>query len=279
MARKFLWLRLNLPVLMAMAVFLFPASLHAEYPTSWRDAKNTAQDKVYEGRKTKTFYCGCDYVSDNDNDNDGSGDVDLAACGMAPLPLKRGSAKEIQWEHIVPASLMPARQHPCWDKSEQFPECVSNSGNVTTKRDCCVRVKDEFRHMIFDLHNLAPAIGQVNQYRSNDRYGIVRAGGAMWPGCDAKDLGGTSPGEANLFEPPDCMKGNVARVWLYMSDVHGVKIPDHERIMFLQWDRLDPVNSWEQERDELIRKEQGTSNPYVRGAMANARGNCAWEKR
>jgi len=27
--------------------------------------------------------------------------------------------------------------------------------------------------MIFDRHNLAPAIGQVNAYRLNDRYGMV----------------------------------------------------------------------------------------------------------
>ncbi len=216
-----------------LAVLLFPLTANAEFPTSWADAKNTAQDEVYKDTKTTTFYCGCPYTSDNDND--GSGVVDLSDCDMEALTLNLPSAEVIQWEHIVPASHMPARLHPCCDESEDFPECVSASGNVTDKRDCCVRVSDEFRAMIFDLHNLAPAIGQVNQYRSNGRYGVVTSGAEQWPGCDAKDLGGVSAGAANLFEPPDCMKGNVARVWLYMADVHGVVITHLERTMFEQW--------------------------------------------
>ena len=261
-----------------LALFLLSVSISAalaEYPTSWKGAKNTAQDDVYENGKSTTFYCGCPYTSDNDND--GSGKVNLSDCSMQALPKKKSTAKRIEWEHIVPASLMPAREHACWDQSENFPECVSVSGNVTTKRDCCVRVKDEFRNMTFDLHNIAPSIGQVNQYRSNGRYGVAGEGSEQWPGCEAKDMGGVAHGPENLFEPPDCMKGNVARVWLYMSDTHGVVIPDSERIMFLQWDRLDPVSAWEKTRDIRIKAEQGTANPYVSNVTASAAGNCSWE--
>jgi deoxyribonuclease I len=251
-----------------------PSLQAAEYPASWSSAKNTAQDEVYEGGKTTTFYCGCPYRSDNDDD--GSGKVDLADCGMQALPKKRSTAKVIQWEHIVPASLMPAHEHPCWNESEKFPQCVSSSGKVTGKRDCCVRVKTEFKNMIFDLHNLAPSIGQVNQYRSNGRYGIAERG-EQWLGCEAKDLGSVSHGPQNLFEPPDCMKGNVARVWLYMSDVHGVVIFEKERAMFNEWDQADPVNAWEKIRDMRIKNVQGTSNPYVADRPASEAGNCSWD--
>ncbi len=261
--------------LLLAAILLVPVAAKAEFPTSWDDAKNTAQDKVYKDTRIKTFYCGCDYSTHDDDD--GSGDVDLSVCNMQALSNNITSAERIEWEHIVPASQMPARIHACWDESEDFPVCVSASGSVTKKRDCCTRVKHEFRAMIFDLHNLAPAIGQVNQYRSNGRYGVVISGGEQWPGCEAKDLGGTSSGAANLFEPPDCMKGNVARVWLYMSAIHGVVMTETERSMFKEWDHADPVSPWEKLRDERIERAQGNSNPYVSSRTASDAGKCSWE--
>ena len=259
----------------AFVLFVISSVANAEFPTSWKDAKNTAQDEVYKTTRTKTFYCGCPYTSDNDSD--GSGKVNMADCNMQPLPKLQNKAKVIEWEHIVPASQMPARLHPCWDEPGKFSACRSN-GNVTaSKRDCCVRVKNEFRAMIFDLHNIAPAIGQVNQYRSNGRYGVVGAGGEKWVGCEARDLGETGAGAANLFEPPDCMKGNVARVWLYMADVHGVVTTPGERTMFNSWDQTDPVSPWEKERDRRIEKAQGNSNPYVASRAASDAGKCTWE--
>jgi len=265
----------------AFWVFTFCAAFdttqaNADIPTNWVKAKNLAQDKVYKNGAAKgTFYCGCPYTSDRDND--GSGTVNLNDCGMQPLPLKAAKAKVIEWEHIVPASLMPAREHACWSQSEQFSQCVSASGRFTKKRNCCVRVKDTFRDMTFDLHNLAPAIGQINQYRSNGRFGTITSGGEQWPGCSAKDLGGVSHGPHKLFEPPDCMKGNVARVWLYMAEKHGVIIPDDERIMFFQWDKADPVNIWEKIRDARIMRVQGNGNPFVTYRIAEVTGNCPWE--
>jgi len=261
-------------LLLVSAIFLLSGTAQAHYPSSWKDAKNTAQDEVYKNTKTTTFYCGCPYTSDDDND--GSGKVKLSDCSMQPLSKQKAKANVIEWEHIVPASQMPARQHDCWTKSAQFAKCVSSSGNVTKKRDCCVRVKYQFRAMIFDLHNLAPAIGQVNQYRSNGRYGKV-SNGEKWPGCDAKDTGGVKAGASNAFEPPDCMKGNVARVWLYMADMHGVTISAGERTMFEAWDDADPVSPWEKERDKRIAKVQGNSNPFVVSRTPKAAGKCSWE--
>ena len=257
----------------ACTVFLAEPSA-AEFPSSWRDAKNTAADEVYFDRE-KTFYCGCPYVSDNDDD--GSGKVDLASCGMEPLRSYASSAKVIQWEHIVPASLMPVRLDSCWDQSRRFSECVAKSGNVVENRDCCVRTDERWRNMILDLHNLAPAIGQVNQYRKNGRYGLVGDGAEMWPGCEARDLGGTRNGAAYLFEPPDCVKGDVARVWLYMADVHGVVITQSERRMFEDWSVSDAVSPQERKRDMRIERLQGNSNPYVSSQLPMASGKCAWE--
>ncbi len=133
--------------------------------------------------------------------------------------------------------------------------------------------------MLFDLHNIVPAIGQVIQYRRNDRYAVVAddADHDTWLGCDVKDTGGTSSDDVNRFEPADCTKGDVARVWLYMHDQYGVVIPDDERKMFVEWDRADPVSAWELERDNRIAGIQGNHNPYVQGFEADAAGACTWE--
>lgn len=248
----------------------------AETATSWAGAKNRSDDHVYDVHRF-TFYCGCDYVSDNDSD--GSGDVDRTGCGLVPLPLKPDTADRIQWEHIVPAALMPAHEFACWTNPERFEGCIAPNSDVFSGRSCCERISPTAQSMLFDLHNLAPSVGQVNQYRQNDRYGQVTENFESWAGCDARDQHGVTPdptGNAR-FEPPDCVKGDAARVWLYMQERHGVQIPQEEYEMFLQWSENDPVSPWELERDGRIFAVQGNHNPYVADHVPDPGGACPWE--
>ncbi len=87
-------------------IFLSTFSLASSFEPagSWNKAKNLLDDKVYYDKRF-TVYCGCPYISDNDSD--GSGDIDANACGLQNVKLKRNVRNTIQWEHIVPASLMP----------------------------------------------------------------------------------------------------------------------------------------------------------------------------
>ena len=96
-------------ILTAFVVSLASASL-AESP-GWKRAKNTADDIIYAG-KNRTFYCGCVYTSHGDTD--GSGDVDHQVCGYQGPSSYSSRAGRVEWEHVVPASLMPARQFDCW---------------------------------------------------------------------------------------------------------------------------------------------------------------------
>ncbi len=133
--------------------------------------------------------------------------------------------------------------------------------------------------MIFDLHNLAPSIGQVNAVRSADRYDVIddsASGLEKWPGCDVKHLKAVELVD-HRFEPADCTKGDVARVWFYMHDQHGVVIPDEEWNMFVDWSTADPVSAWELERDRRIAAIQGNNNPYVVDRVADAAGACSWD--
>jgi len=260
-----------------VAIVLAAPSLAHDVATSWNSTKNTVDDTIYGDNKV-SFYCGCDYSSLGNAS--GSGTVDMGECGMEALPLYAGDADEIQYEHIVPSSLMPARQMACYLKPERFAACVTSSGNVKDGRDCCEDIDGATAQlMMFDLHNLAPSIGQVNQYRGNDRYGEIDDEDdhrETWVGCAAEHVREAHVLE-HRFEPADCTKGDVARIWMYMAQQHGLAIPDDEWAMFQRWSDDDPVSPWEPERDRRIGDEQGNRNPFVEGVTPEASGACDWE--
>ncbi len=146
-------------------------------------------------------------------------------------------------------------------------------------RKCCETVKVA-QKMIFDLHNLAPSIGQVNAVRSADRYDEIDNSAPeleQWSGCDVKHLYVQGDVPAHRFEPADCTKGDVARVWFYMHDQHGVVIPDDEWNMLVDWSTADPISAWELERDRRIAAIQGNHNPYVVDRVADPAGACPWD--
>jgi deoxyribonuclease I len=215
---------------------------------SWNKTKNIADDVIHQGEQHE-FYCGCRYQSDGDSD--GSGTITSTRHSF------EARARIIEWEHVVPASLMPARQFPCWN---------GPGGN----RQRCER-DPRARTMIFDLHNLVPAVGQVNALRGDDRYADLPDQSSDFGRCPIEDVKG-------LFEPPDCKKGDVARIWLYMSVQHGVKIPDDERNMLIRWTRDDPVSPWEKRREQRVAAQTGIANQFVHGTRATRRGACPWER-
>ena len=230
-------------------IFFLPTNTLAG---GWENTKNIADDDIYAGID-RTFYCGCKYQSHGDSD--GSGDItDTTACGYEGPPTHAHRAGRVEWEHIVPASLMPARQFNCW---------AGQDGS----RQRCEKSDPRAQAMIFDLHNLAPSIGQVNALRSNDRYTDLPDTASDFGGCTIEDA-------SNGFEPPDCRKGDVARVWLYMHLMHGVEIPPDEMAMFIQWTSEDPVSPWESKREKRIAKYSRVINPFVHGVTPDAAGTC-----
>jgi len=126
--------------------------------------------------------------------------------------------------------------------------------------------------MIFDLHNIVPSILQVNQYRSDNRYADLPDNASDFGVCEIEDT-------SNLFEPPDCHKGDVARIWFYMHDTYGVHVPEAEWTMFVEWSELDPISSWEVLRERRIYEQTGNRNYYVYGTEGNRDrvGLCDWE--
>jgi len=193
-----------------------------------------------------TFYCGCEYSVTNKST--GGGKTDLKSCEYDFRKNKK-RAERIEWEHIVPAS-RSGKNLQCWN--EGHSQCDKPG------RECCAAVNEAYKYAQSDLHNLVPAIGEVNGDRSNLEFGIIQGEKREYGKCDVeinRDL--------DIVEPKEDIRGNIARTYLYMSETYGIPLSEEEVKQYSIWNRSDPADREEKVRNTRIRNIQGTSNSYV----------------
>jgi len=113
------------------------------------------------------------------------------------------------------------------------------------------------------MHNLVPAIGELNGLRSNYSFAMLPGEERRFGSCDMEIAG-------RKAEPPPHVRGDIARTYFYMDAAYpgrGV-ISGKNRKLFEGWERQDPVDVWECERQRRIEKLQGNANPFVAEACA-----------
>ncbi len=122
-----------------------------------------------------------------------------------------------------------------------------------------------------DLHHVRPEDVTVNSVRGNKDFDL---GGSAVSGCSDCWT------DTDSFEPRDAVKGDVARMLLYMAiryeggdgfnDLEmsstvgsaSPRIGDLE--VLLQWNSEDPVDSFEMRRNDRIHAQwQGNRNPFI----------------
>lgn len=219
--------------------------------SSFAKAKIVARDVIYADNR-KDFYCGCDYTP---NKTGTSGVIDPTGCGYSPRKNK-ARGKIVECEHVMPAAIFGSNRM-CWSKG--LAECVKSDGTKFKGRACCAKADEVFQKMEADLHNLTPAVGELNGDRSDKPYGEVAGEPREYGACNF-EIGG-SP---KVTEPPDSVKGDAARIWLYMSSTYGVKLSTSQRKMLEEWSKSDPVDQWERLRDTRVWAAQGNRNPFVK---------------
>ena len=119
-----------------------------------------------------------------------------------------------------------------------------------------------------DLHHIRPAEANTNTRRSNQKYGNVSSGTTATGNLSGL-YGGTYNG--TYFEPNDNVKGDVARICLYIYVRYGGEISQCSSItnvfqsvdVLLQWCKLDPVDTWEMGRNEVVYAIQGNRNVFI----------------
>ncbi|MCW3820581.1 endonuclease [Micromonospora sp. DR5-3] len=123
-----------------------------------------------------------------------------------------------------------------------------------------------------DVHHLRPTDVSVNSLRGNKDFDSGGSAVAEAPGCYT---------DADSFEPRNAVKGDVARMILYMAiryegddgwpnlepndSVSNGTAPYLGRISkLLAWNELDPPDAFEQRRNQRIYERwQGNRNPFI----------------
>ncbi|WP_162063493.1 endonuclease [Vibrio taketomensis] len=229
--------------LLSLLLVITASSAIAAPPTSFSAAKREAvsiyKDLEKDINYNTSFYCGCDI-----NWQGKKGVPDLDGCGYKiRKQTQKVRATRIEWEHVVPA----------WQFGHQL-KCWQDGG-----RKNCSRRDKQFKRMEADLHNLTPAIGEVNGDRSNFNF-------SQWNGVDGVTYGRCEM-QVNFKQrqvmPPDRARGSIARTYLYMSQEYGFKLSKQQRNLMTAWNKTYPAKAWECERDKRIAKVQGNHNPFV----------------
>ena len=120
-----------------------------------------------------------------------------------------------------------------------------------------------------DLHHIRPTESTPNSNRGNLRYGNMNGGGKLSSG----NASGLDAGHyGTYFEPLDFAKGDVARICLYMYVRYGgesqytcssITTVFQSVDVLLEWMELDPVDTWEMGRNEVIQNIQGNRNVFI----------------
>ncbi|MCQ2536910.1 MAG: endonuclease [Lachnospiraceae bacterium] len=135
-----------------------------------------------------------------------------------------------------------------------------------------------------DLHHLRPAIDKVNSFRSSYVMGEINEATASSYSIAGKKVAFLAN---NTFEPLENVKGDVARIFLYVytcwnqpnlfQNVPAANLPafdpddsknDGQKVIeslatLLQWCYDDPVDTWEMEQNDIIETVQGNRNVFI----------------
>jgi len=211
-------------------------------PLGLKSSYSFAKSKRLLGRSVYTkhllaFYSGCRYRLSNTKF------IPVASsCGFKYRKNKDRSER-IEWEHIVPA----------WHFGHQL-RCWQNGGRLH-----CRNSNEKFRQMEADMHNLVPAIGEINGDRSNYKFSMISGE----PRVYGKPVNMEILSSERKAEPPENVHGDIARAYFYMMDRYGMRISDQQKQLFIAWNNSDRVDRWESEKNQLVKDLQGDENKYV----------------
>lgn len=122
----------------------------------------------------------------------------------------------------------------CWRSPAAHPACREKDGDLVSGRACCLRIDETFLAAHNDLHNLLSVVGLINGARRDYRWGMA-PGGERYGNCGIRIDSGV-----RRVQPPDALRGDNARIMLYMRDTYGFRLPRQDERLFAAWDEIDP---------------------------------------
>lgn len=218
-----------------LTLLLFLPTILQAAPQNFQQAKKNLI-KIYKNNPSeKEFYCACDFVF-----NGNKSTINLASCNYQPRKNQNRAAR-IEWEHVMPAENF-GRHLRCWQ----------DGGRKNCKKDAA------FNRMEGDMHNLQPAIGEVNGDRSNYSYSLFTKTFNQYGLCQsAVDF------KTRSFQPREQIRGTIARTYFYMSKQYHINLSKQDQRLMAAWDKMYPPNSWECDRNQIVKKIQGNDNSFI----------------
>jgi len=188
--------------------------------------------------------------------------IDKSSCGYVPRNkyTKKGKvnqrAKRIEWEHLIPAENF-GRQFKCWREGDS--QCISSKGKKYKGRRCCTKINKQYKIMQADMHNLFPAIGELNADRKNYRFDFEVGKSGQYGMCEFNVI--FKDKRARVKEE---LRGVIARDYLYFNKRYNMKLSTQELNKFNSWNKQYPPLKWEKERNKKIAKKQGNLNEFIK---------------
>ncbi len=190
----------------------------------------------------KTLYCGCKLTFNKNRYY-----PDLKSCGYKARKNAKRAAR-IEAEHVMPA----------WDFGHQM-QCWKDG-----KREQCAGSDQTYKRMEGDLHNLFPAVGEVNGDRSNYQFTNWNGTADQYGQCQMViDFKGKQA------QPPQESRGIIARAYLYMSKQYGVRLSHAQERLYKAWNNIYPPEKDECRRNEIIQGVQGNYNEFISAKCNN----------
>jgi deoxyribonuclease-1 len=205
------------------------------------------------GSRRQSFFCGCSYTPQMRTIRQSCGYKTRADDSLA---------HDVVWTHVVPPDAFGAHR-TCWTTEA----CRKDDGTTFGGIECCRTQDQVFAAMEADLHNLVPAIAEVAKDRSDYPFGDIKGEARMYGACDIE-----VDSSKAIVEAPEKVRGDIARVYLYMRAVYGdeLKVPADQWALFDVWNVEDPPDAWELERAAAVTAVQGVAHPLLQGGAPPA---------
>jgi len=118
----------------------------------------------------------------------------------------------------------------------------------------CMRDDAQYQSIMSDLHNAVAADSYFEFKRKSSIFGTLDK--TVSPNkCGFRK-------KQHLIEPPDDLKGDIARVLLYMHQKYQLPLSTNFSLLSL-WNKSDPPSNTERARNEKIKTIQGNENHFV----------------
>ncbi len=195
-------------------------------------------------RFNTTLYCGCRLIYSGKKPKK----ADHASCGFR-YRKNENKGRKIEWEHMMPVHRF-AGNLACWKEGGR-KKCQKNPG---------------YRYIEGDMHNLAPAIGEINSDRGNYPFAALNTKPYQYGTCQmVVDF------RRKLASPPPLARGQIARAYLYMSKRYSIKLAADEEKLYNFWNSHYPPTDWECYRNSAIARIQGNENTFITASCKEKR--------